>query len=289
MSDYFGALMNLSGLGGGARGLVAPANAPDAGGDIEESEVEAVAAMPAAEPPGPARAAPPIIGRAGSERASPESGAEHVPLSAQAAADFSPAQGTAARTISTVPGAAAAVAAPIIAEPHHAIVRAVLEWVASDPYDIADRRDITEEHDIVAMSASADARMAGRSRPGAASSAREQPASPTIGEAEVAGIGKTPRMEVSHRLLAADVEAAPPHASARASAAPSSRIVTEPAVFGRVAPVADETVEISIGAIHVRVDAPVPQAPAAPAPAAHMPSAGSAAGSALSRRALRRF
>lgn len=289
MSDYFGALMNLSGLGGGARGQVAPANAPDAGGDIVESEVvrEAVAAMPAAEPPGPARAAPPIIGRAASERASLESAAEHVPLSAQSAADFSPAQETAARITSTAPGAA--VATPITAEPHHAIVRAALEWVASDPYNIADRRDITEEHDIVAVSASADARMAGRSRPGAASSAREQPASPTIGQAEVVGIGKTPRMEVWHRLPAPDVEAAPPRASAPASAAPSSRIVTEPAVFGRVAPVADETVEISIGAIHVRVDAPVPQVPAAPAPAAHMPSAGSAAGSALSRRALRRF
>ena len=53
MSDYFGALMNLSGLGDRARGPVAPANAPDAGGDIVESEVvrEAVATpAPAAQP-----------------------------------------------------------------------------------------------------------------------------------------------------------------------------------------------------------------------------------------------
>ena len=170
MSDYFGALMNLSGLGGGVRGPVAPANAPDAGGDIVESEVvrEAVAAMPAAQPPGPMPMAPPIIGRGAPERAAPESAAEHLPLSAPAAADFSPAQRTAARITSTAPGAAAAVAAPITAEPHHAVVRAALEWVASDPHNGADRRDITEEYDIVAVSASADARIAGRSRPGAA-------------------------------------------------------------------------------------------------------------------------
>jgi hypothetical protein len=91
--------------------------------------------------------------------------------------------------------------------------------------------------------------------------------------------------------VVADAETATTRASGQANAAPPARIIgTAPAVSGRVAPtVADETVEISIGAIHVRVDAPVPQALAAPAPAARLPSARSVAGSALSRRALRRF
>ena len=192
---------------------------------------------------------------------------------------------------------ASAVAAPMAAEPHHAIVRAALEWVASDPHTIVDRRGIAEEQDIVAVSAPADARMTGMPRPGSASSAREQLTSPTIEEAEIVKVGTAPRMEVSHRLLVANVEPATTRASSQANAAPSVRIVgTQPAASGRVAPMtaADEIVEISIGAIHVRVDAPVPQAPSAPAPSARMssertPSGRSVASSALSRRALRRF
>jgi hypothetical protein len=61
------------------------------------------------------------------------------------------------------------------------------------------------------------------------------------------------------------------------------------------APLADEIVEISIGSIHVRVDAPAPQTiaraapaavPASPAPSLSERAAGR---SALARRALRRI
>jgi hypothetical protein len=97
-----------------------------------------------------------------------------------------------------------------------------------------------------------------------------------------------PPMQAAYRLPVTAVETAT-RASAPVNAAPPARIVaTEPAASGRVAPVADETVEIAIGAIHVRVDAPVLQASAAPAAPARMPSERSAS-SALSRRALRRF
>jgi hypothetical protein len=289
MSDYFGALMNLSGLGGSARAPVAPGNAPDAGGDIVESEVvrEAAATMPAAEQSGPAPVVPPIASRAAPERAAPESAAEPVAVPAPVAADFPAAQPAAApRIIATVPAPTAA--APIAAAPHHAIVRAALEWVASDPHAIADRRDIAQEEDIVALPAPADA-TTGLSRPGSAASARERSASPGIEEAEIVEVDTAPPTQAAHRLPVAAVETATRSASAPANAAPSARIVGEPAASGRVAPAADETVEISIGAIHVRVDAPVLQAAAAPAAPARMSSERSTASSALSRRALRRF
>jgi hypothetical protein len=304
MSDYFGALMNLSGLGDRARGPVAPANAPDAGGDIVESEVvrEAVATpAPGAEQHGPASMALPIAGSAAAESAAAESAATesaaaesaagHLPMLAPAAADLRPAEPAPARRItSTEVAPATANAVPMAAEPRHAVIRAALEWVASDPHNIADRRDIAEAQDIVAVSAPAAAKITGMSRPSTVASARAQPASPTIEEVEIVGIGTAPRMEIPHRLLVADVETATTRTSSQTIAVPSARIVgTGPTASGRVAPVtvADETVEISIGAIHVRVDAPVPQAPSAPAP--RMPSERSAASSALSRRALRRF
>ncbi len=114
---------------------------------------------------------------------------------------------------------------------------------------------------------------------------------PPIEEVEIVGIGTAPRLDVPHRLVVADAETATTGASAPANAAPPARFIgtrrrLHPAVLRQRLPT--RPVEISIGAIHVRVDAPVPQAPAAPAPAAHMSSARSAAVWAVAA-ALRRF
>jgi hypothetical protein len=287
MSDYFGTLMNLCGAGARARGPSAQANAPNAGGDIVQTEVVREAVAAPASSAAPHR--PPSVTLPITSSAPAESAAGHLPMPAPAALQ-STELAPAGRMTGDPP--ATAVAAPMAAEPHHAIVRAALEWVAGDPHNNVDRRDIGEQQDIVAVPAPADARTTGMPRPGSASSAREQLAPPTTEKAAIVGVGTGPQMEVPQRLLVADVETAITRASPQASAAPAARIVgAGPAASGRVAPVtaADEIVEISIGAIHVRVDAPVPQVPAAPAPSARKPSARSAASSALSRRALRRF
>jgi hypothetical protein len=104
-----------------------------------------------------------------------------------------------------------------------------------------------------------------------------------------------------------EVEAQPPTTAATSavpnSSAPERHVTPPPAVrSARVVSARDlpaarlrrnETVEVSIGAIHVRVDAPPPQTaarPAAPPAAAAQRAAGTAPQrSALARRALRRI
>src|SRR5262249_58664700 len=76
----------------------------------------------------------------------------------------------------------------------------------------------------------------------------------------------------------------------RAMEAASRVVLMEPPAALRAMPAtrADETVEISIGAIHVRVDAPQPR-PAAEAAPVRAAAAAPPARCALARRALRRI
>ena len=294
MSDYFGALINLSGLG--ARAPMAPAPAVQAGGDIVESETvrEAIApATPAARPRVLEPPTLPIANGAAREGAAPErvaaGNAVGRPAMPADSMEPQPAQRTAAEPMTEL--APAAVVTPIAAEPHHAIVRAALQWVAGDPHAIADRRGIEEQQEIVAPRAAAAAITTPISQPTTASR-RGQGARPTIEDVEIVGIGTAPRMQVAQRDPAADLETEVIREAAQQNVTPAARIVAaEAAASGRVAPalVADEIVEISIGAISVRVDAPVLQASAAPQTPARIPLERPAAVSALSRRALRRF
>jgi len=289
MSDYFGALMNLSGLGEQGRAPIAPAHAAQAGGDIAESETVREAVAPAAQPRVPEPGLP-IANSAALERAAAGI-AESLPLPADAMAEPQPAPRAATQPMTALTPAAA-VAAPMAAEPHHAVVRAALEWVADDPHNVADRRGIAKEQEIIAPHAPAAATTTRMSQPGTAVSARVQPARPAIEEVEIVGIGAAPRMQVAQHGPAADRETEATRTRAQQNVAPAARIVAgEAAASGRAAPaiVADETVEISIGAISVRVDAPVLQASAAPPTPARVASERPAAVSALSRRALRRF
>lgn len=289
MSDYFGALMNLSGLGGRARAAIAPAHGAAAGGDIVESESVRVApAAPAAQPHVAEPAPLPIAKGAAPENAAIKSAAiesaaaanvgARLAMPADATADSQPAQRAVAGPVTEL-APAAALAAPMAAEPQ-AIVRAALKWVAGDPHTIADRREIAQQ-------------VIGAPRaPAAATTTRmSQPGTVAIEKTEIVGIDAAPRMQVAPRDPGADLATEAIRAPAQ-NVTPAARIVAgEPAAPGRVAPatVADEIVEISIGAISVRVDAPVLQALPAPPRPARIPSERPAAVSALSRRALRRF
>lgn len=313
MSDYFGALMNLSGPAGARRSSVStltdaspagtdiveteevheiagaprspastPTHAPAAGTDIVETdEVREIAAGPASlpsQPGSPAIALPP-----GSDDAA-------ATVVAAAARKPSLARAPAATDVSrSVPLHAESVPASRVApapigDERNALIRAAREWVAADPRDAALPRDI-------------DA--APPRRDSASPSAREEHALLGIDEVDIVRILPSPRTEVPARLLAHDVDIAATGTSSQANAALPARVVrVEPPQSARsptrFAPVAvpDEIVEISIGAIHVHVDAPQTLAqapPAAPSSSARMPSERSAASSALARRALRRI
>jgi hypothetical protein len=87
-----------------------------------------------------------------------------------------------------------------------------------------------------------------------------------------------------------------PHATARFSPQP---VQTSAATAAAAPPAAgrDERIEVSIGAIHLRIEAPVPPAAArpvsapaaAPAPARHPANSADPARGMLARRALRRL
>ena len=293
MSGYFDALMRSSGMDiGGRVAAMAPA------GPVEPIVVETDAERSPAETPSrtaepapmprqvaapiplsdsveqPAPLASPTVGTTTPKASARFEGAEQVSrprAAAEAAADSPPAP--APRSVET--------SKPVLAK---AIVRAAMQWVAADTQNIRGIARVVPPEDPFRPAPGGDTgvvttqvlREAGVDVD--APPTRAMPistAAPDLPSRETAG--EAPRALVAAPALpmrpARDIPARPPVPAASLTG--------------------DEVVEISIGAIHVRVDAPAAQVvtqPVAPPPAA-APRAAAAppSRSALSRRALRRI
>lgn len=294
MSDYFGALMRSSGLavGGAAPAIMAPpASAP---GPIEidiEHSVPAMQPLPAPasqhetrplsvaaasvepwsgrEPATPAMppAAPSVHAEAAVNRPHDKAGhKEEVPTDAQP----------------LVPPSSPSDRSTPAAQPQgHALVRAAMQWVAADPQQaIPGPQDETRRKPLAALDVAEMPVV------------RESTPTPTpMADAEQQAIlpvqtpTPTPKSSVTRSVEA--VEDAPRHPSHPATPMPV------PAPFAPTPLPRDELVEISIGAIHLRVDAPATQtlarSLAPPAAAPHSTAPATTPRSALARRALRRI
>ncbi|MEO6408205.1 MAG: hypothetical protein ABIO45_05565 [Burkholderiaceae bacterium] len=261
MSDYFGALMRSSAM---TVGGVAPARAvPRPVTSLEvvgERLVPATAAHAANAPIVATPVAPATVAAATAQN---NEGNEHAgdPPARDATNSASVNDGVA----QTPPEAAhpGIVARESKVAPAHEVVRAAMRWVAADP----------------------------------------QQAAPTPAASEHAWHEEAAAAPQAHTTVVAVLTPPPARSEPAESVAPRAMVVqadarltpTPPAAAETfAAPAHDERFEISIGAIHLRVDAPAPQTVARTAPAPS-PAARSAhvaptpPRSALARRALRRI
>lgn len=271
MSDYFDALMRSSGMpiGGAAPAIAPPAIVP-----------------PATVPPQQAVAPVPVVHRVEQPAAPAPEGTDHAARGGPAAptgiTSQPPARALAAEKVAASQPAAAPVAEPPLPARGPALVRAAMQWVAAGPQQAPGieapmpPRERSLPAVIEATSVSATSHVI-----------QDRDAAP-----EARSPAATPRRDTAP--LRSTAHASPhepeqvqvvPTRSARLSAVPPMPVAP---------PVRDEVVEVSIGAIHVRVDAPALQTVAGPAvtsPATAAPRAGSTTlpRSALSRRALRRI
>jgi len=289
MSDYFGALMRSSGLtaGGSAPAAVAP---PTTASRPVEIDIER--SGPALQPrPAPASQYEAPLTTIAAASVEPRSGHEPAPPAArpadpgeQAAAAVDSPHDQTGQKAEVFSGAQPLVPPFSPADPStpaaqplgHALVRAAMQWVAADP-----QQAIPEPQD------------GARREPPAALGEPGMPVTTTptpIADAEPQTLPARARHSVASSIEA--VEDAP----RRTTLATLPTLPTLPATPAPVAPTSlprDELVEISIGAIHVRVDAPAAQtvartlAPPAAAPRSTAPT--TTPRSALARRALRRI
>jgi hypothetical protein len=266
MSDYFGALMRSSGLAvGGAAPIVAPRveSAMPIAVDVEQPTARA---QPAVSPaptavhdtnPASTPHAPPVHDeRSAAPRATVES---QTPVQAGA-----PLEAGSITSPAIEPAAPPAQQAPM---PANALVRTAMQWVAAGPQELR-----AKPPEVVKPSNTPAHEEPASHRPDAI---REQ-RPPARDESP----GLHPRGEYQ---TAVPSQALPP--------LPARPLIPQPATL-RAAPAPaprDDTVEVSIGAIHVRVDAPATQTLARTPPAPRAASAPRTDRGALSRRALRRI
>ncbi len=279
MSDYFDGLMRSSGLSLGH----APVLRPSLQEAAPLTEIDVV--VPAAEPViGPLEvtaqsipqvtATPPPPRHATVTTAHPPAAAPGPAGSPAKPATAGPAPQTGAASQMTASGQEAApFALPAEesgAEPgvsHERIIQAVMRWVAAGPPRLPARPDPCP----------IPRGLSGRSSIRAGS---QRPQLDTAHSSSHTTIGAQPdKTERATRLASADVAARP-----RAIAIPVPQAMP---------PIRDETVQVHIGAIHLRVEAPLPpavQAASVPATPPRRPSDTQVAPpSGLSRRALRRI
>jgi hypothetical protein len=254
MSDYFGALMRSSAMVVGGQ---APARAvPRAAPSLEVVGERVAPAVTSHAEIAPAVAMTPAATTARSVHDDKAVG--ETPADATVHAVTVPASPADSPEASPGPSSQPAVAPDAKASATHELVRAALRWVAADP----------------------------RHAPAVPERAwQEEPAS-SLPAAMVAEVLTPPPARVDLTELESRSPAIPDYASAR-PVTPVGSPVLERTAHG-------ERVEISIGAIHLRVDAPAPQTtartPAASPPPARSPQAATASmRSALARRALRRI
>jgi hypothetical protein len=316
MTDYFDALIRASGLAAERRPAAAgsettamePGVTSVAATELNELDVEQVAAPvervepPAASAePSPALPAPaaPVSGRdqtrnepvvSTARDAVPPVTDDDVAREPQTSSTPSAAP-TDAGPAPPPRGAAAPLDHAAIASSRERIVRAALDWVAADPMRLA-----IPPPAAPGSPAPSPPQARERAPRPARPQAREDSVRPDSGASEI---------RPQARLAVGQVEPAPPFTPGE----PPSLAVTpraqrgipiEPAsAIERPAPraIADhgprqqnEVVEVSIGAIHVRVDAPAPPpaAPAPPAPRTPLPASRPGLDG-LRRRALRRI
>jgi hypothetical protein len=270
MSDYFGALMKSSGLASASESSprLPPTSVamPDAPADIVELDImratdSHVSRAQQRDGPSPAGGAAPPVVTAPAE-ATPSSTARG-PSAPRQSGRQSPGSARAAAGI----GAAVEIVSDTIVNspaaatpdaPQSNMLRAALEWVAADPRGIDATPGLETRERVANRSSAADASVD--------SEPMEIEATRTLGPS-------------ADMALAQLVRNATPPTSSASSALPAS--------------IPEEVVEISIGAIHVRVDAPTPSTTARIAPnegtQTRSSTARSTMHSALSRRALRRI
>lgn len=253
MRNYFGALMRSSAMAVG--GVAPPRAVPRAAASLSLEVAGELGAPAVAAQAQTAAASESVVAATARTSTERNEPADRAPAHhAQATASTSD-DATATRPEARRQEIAAAQA---VVSPAHEVVRAAMRWVAADPGQAALAPE-SAWHDERASTAAID------------ESAARIPA-------EV-GIDLPDTLAPRHVVLPGDV-------SARQAAHPLA--ATAPRV-----PAADERMEISIGAIHLRVDAPAPQVSAgarlAPQPAVRSTPVALAPRSALARRALRRI
>jgi len=275
MSDYFGALMRSSGLAIGGRAT--------ATAHVEPSVVEIAVER-----------SPPALQSRNRQTASPQQQQAVAPIPvARRVESFAPPEplvaGTDAHEVQggfTTPAqalpraeaqaaadpavaAASAVEAPNAA-PGQTLVRAAMQWVAADPQQVA----------LVVPPR-------GRSLAAVAEQTGVIATAQALREGNVGSTAQPPIAMAEHPAAPVDPTARepirPPELLIRSARPTLATPPTPVAPFAR-----DEVVEISIGAIHVRVDAPAAQTVARP-PATTTRAAAMPPRSALSRRPLRRI
>lgn len=280
MSDYFGALMRSSGLAvGGAAPIVAPRI--DTGMPVEVHVEQPAARAEPAMSPAPRAAHPPenlgpavhalSVQEAHDVHGEPAQRLDrlHEPEAAPASVQTPAPLGTAATANPSIEGITTP--APPAAVTAHTLVRSAMQWVAAGPQEVRAKPPAV----IDAPIATAPPESTSRSP----DEIRDQRPSARDG---------FPGLHPGHEH--------DEHPSLALAPIPARPLITSPATL-RAEPAApasprDDSVEVSIGAIHVRVDAPPTQTvartpPAPPSPrAAHAPRPER---STLSRRALRRI
>lgn len=286
MNGYFGALMRSSGLSIGAP---APAlGHVEAGGievEVERSPTAmAPASVPAASTPSPASAPVSVA------QPLPALAAPATPVHERAAPELPLVQARLATPPQADPGAAAdasvdpslSPATPLAAEPTtppmtQALVRAAMQWVAADPLQTRSVAQVEPPPAPSVVAVTAQARTVTPTR---------QP----LREAALEHDEQEPAAALAHPVTPAETGKREPMPVPSLAIRPTRSVpMTPPEPL--TPPAHDEVVEVSIGAIHVRVDAPAAQTIARPAPAppAAPRAAALAPRSTLSRRALRRI
>ncbi len=283
MNGYFGALMRSSGLGvgRGAPGMT-QVEASVVEIDVEHGPTTmALAAARAASTPQPASAAIAVAHSAEVPAPSATPVDEHtargVPM-VQARHATSPQAdlGAAPDAADDGPHSPPAPPATEATKPPlgQALVHAAMHWVAADPRPASTVAQVVPPHAPSVVAVTAQARAVAPAQP--------------LREAEVEPEAQASATAPTHPASLAEPSAREPMQVPALAIRPTRSVPMAPP--DPLAPEArHEVVEVSIGTIHVRVDAPSAQTVARPAPPAAPRATALAPRSALSRRALRRI
>lgn len=285
MSDYFAALLRASGLG------QTPGTAAPAGTELSvlDLEIPSVAAPTSHAPHVPAArtetlpAGPTPSVQAAAALITPAADQPQLvdtPVNALATPTLPVAEPTTAQTLT-------ASSEPLVA--HQALVQSVMRWVAGDQpaQSVAAAQQLSSS---VATSALPGERLLTQANP---------PAARSVATATLSNVENVEAAPRAQQQLGAEATPVLPNALHQSSAAPQpAAALREQPEPEQSQPAPADGLSISIGAIHLRVEAPAaPSAPQAAAKPAIQPAAPRAttnpstatARSSLSRRALRRI
>lgn len=285
MSDYFDGLMRSSGLRLGTEPVLGPSRARTPALPEIENVSTAVAPMtsPVAGPvEAPARGTPAVA-------ASVPAPAGPMLPAVPPAADAPPPAAEPVHAAAAIPTASPIPASPIPAAPpatHDRLVAAAMRWIAAGSDAPSATSQIEAAESPVIPAETPPSRATPRPKPTSLLEiTRPDPVLP---------VAVSPDLDRTARV-SAPPSAPPGSARAEPSAAtipPRPPASQPPASHPRDAGVRDEGVQVSIGAIHLRVEAPPAAAVPTPSPAVPRQAPAAPPGtsrSGLSRRALRRI